>query len=120
MLEAVEQALDVIAIAVTSKVAGGRLSTVGLGWDGRQDAAPKQVFAHGIPVISFVGEQGLGFGHGHVEQRGYGPVIRYLAACQDEAKRAYLTVTTGVDFARKAAAASTKAFLDGPPLAPAA
>jgi len=82
--------------------------------------APEQVFADGVTVISFVGEQGLGFGHGHVEQRGDGPVIRHLAACQDEAKRAALTVTAGMDFARKAAAASTKAFLAGPPLAPAA
>ena len=85
----------------------------------RQDAAPQQVLADGVTVVSLVGEQGLGLGHGHVEQRGHGPVIRHLTACQDEAERASLTVTAGVDLARKAAAASTKAFLTGPPLAPA-
>ncbi|MBS1089819.1 hypothetical protein [Gluconobacter wancherniae] len=36
-------------------------------------------------------------------------------ACQAEAQRASLNVTAGVDLARKAAAASTKAFLADPP-----
>jgi hypothetical protein len=110
----------VIAIAVAPKVAGGWLSTVRFGRDDWQDTALKQVFAHGVPIISLVGEQGLTLGHGHVEQRGDGTVIGNFAACQDEAKRAFLTVTAGVDFARKAAVASTKAFLASPSLAPAA
>ena len=107
-----------IAFLVGSEVAGAQLSAVRLWRDDRQSTAPKQVFAKGVTVISLVGEQGLWFGHGHVEQRGNGPVIRHFAACQDEPKRASLTVTAGVDFGRKAAAASTKAFLTGPPLAP--
>jgi len=110
----------VIAVAVAPEVAGKRLSAVRLGRDDQQDTAPKQVFADSVTVISFARKQGLGFGHGHVEQCGYGPVIRHFAACQDEAKRASLTVTAGVDFARKAVAASPKAFLAGPPLALAA
>ena len=43
-----------------------------------------------------------------------------LAAGKNEAERAALTAKGGTDFARKAAAASTKTFLAGLPLAPAA
>lgn len=69
MLQSLEQTLDVIAIAVASEVASRRLSTVCLRRDDRQDAAPKRVLSDGVPS-SFVGEQGIRFDHGHVEQRG--------------------------------------------------
>lgn len=82
LLQSVEQALDMIAIAVASQVAGGRHSTVRLGRDDGQNTAPKRVFADDIPVIPLVGEQGSGFGHGHVDQSGHGSVIRHFAARQ--------------------------------------
>ena len=67
-----------------------------------------------------VGQHRVGRFHRQIEQLRHGAIVGDLAACQDEAKRAPLTVTAGVDLARKAAAASTKALLAGPPLAPAA
>ena len=116
MLEAVEQPLDLVAVPIAPEVASRRLTAVRLGRDDRQDAAPQQLFADGVAIIALVGELGVRLGHGHVEQRWHGTVIRDLAPGQDEAKRASLTVTAGVDLARKAAAASTKALLAGPPL----
>jgi hypothetical protein len=47
-------------------------------------------------------------------------LVGRFAIGQDEAERAALTVCTGVDLPRKAAAASTKALLTNPPLTPAA
>jgi hypothetical protein len=119
-LQSVEQALDMVAISVAPEVAAGRLSTVCFGRDDRQDAAPKWVFPDGAPVISPVVEQGFRFSYGHVEQHRHGPIIRHLTPCREEPKRASLTVTASVDLARETAAASSKALLIGPPLAPAA
>ncbi|GAB0120398.1 hypothetical protein Acid7E03_44700 [Acidisoma sp. 7E03] len=58
--------------------------------------------------------------HGQFEEIVDSAVVGSLAASQDKAERASLTVCAGVDFARKAAAASTKALLMSPPFAPAA
>lgn len=80
----------------------------------------QQRFTDSVAVIAFVGEHRLWRFHRYIEQLGHGTIIRDLTADQDEAKRESLTVTTGVDIARKAAAASTKALLAGPALAPAA
>lgn len=67
---------------------------------------------HGISRLPEVDRQG--------DQIIDGSIVGGLAAGQNEAKRAPLTVCTGVGLARKAAAASTKALLMGPPFAPAA
>jgi len=47
-------------------------------------------------------------------------IVGCFPAGQDETKRASLIVTAGMDFARKAAAASIKAFLPSSPFASAA
>src|SRR5487761_2387765 len=73
-----------------------------------------------VAVITLVGQHQLWVGDGHVDQVIDGLVVGGLAAGENEAERASLTVGAGVDFARKAAAASTKAFLRSPPFAPAA
>lgn len=93
---------------------------VGLGRDDRQDVTQEQRLAHGVAVIAFGGQHRLWRGHRHIDQRGHGSVIGYFPSCQHEAERASLTIAAGVDLARKAAAASTNAFLAGPPLALAA
>jgi hypothetical protein len=67
----------------------------------------------------FVGEHHFWWSDGQIEERRNSFVIRDLSAGQDKVKRASLTVCTGVDFRRKAAA-STKTLLMSPPLAPAA
>lgn len=80
----------------------------------------QQPLAKSITVISLVSQQRLGRRQRQIEQLGNGAIVGHLAAGQDEAKRASLTVTACVGLARKAAAASTKALLAGPPLAPVA
>jgi hypothetical protein len=60
LLQSAEEALNLVAIAVAPEVAGGGVAAVCLGRDDRQDAAPEQVFAHGITIVSFVGEQCFG------------------------------------------------------------
>jgi hypothetical protein len=66
----------------------------------------KQSFANGLAVISLVGRHQARLGDGYFQQRFEGVVIGDLAAGQEKAERASLTVCSDVDFARKAAAAS--------------
>ncbi len=60
--------------------------------------------ADSIAVIAFVGQQRLGLGDGDRHEGIDSTVVRRLTAGQDEADRASLIVTAGVDLARKAAA----------------
>jgi hypothetical protein len=73
LLQSVELALDVIAVAVASEVASRWLSTGRLGRDDWQNAAPEQVHPDTITVISFVSEQGLGLDYGHISCAGKAP-----------------------------------------------
>lgn len=80
----------------------------------------EQVLPDVVTIIAFVRQHQLGFGNIQVKQVWDGLIIGRVSSGQDKAERTPLTVRTGVDFARKAAAASTKAFLMSPPFAPAA
>jgi len=64
----------------------------------------QEFLAQEITVIAFVGKKQSRFADRYRQQVRNSVVIRGLAACQDEAKRAALTVCSGVDFRRKAAA----------------
>ena len=64
----------------------------------------QEFFAQEITVIAFVGKEQSRFADRYRQQVRNGVVVRSFAACQDEAKRAALTVCSGVDFRRKAAA----------------
>lgn len=99
-----EHAFDAVAVTITPEVAGDGLATIGLGRDDRQYAAHQQIFANSIAVISFVGEQSLGLGGRDRHQGINGSIVGGFSAGQDEAERASLIVTAGVDLARKAAA----------------
>lgn len=57
-----------------------------------------------ITILAFVSKEKPLFADRYRQQLGNGVVVRSFAACQDEAKRAALTVCSGVDFRRKAAA----------------
>jgi hypothetical protein len=72
-----------------------------------------------VTIVSLVREHHFGRSDSQIEKRRNSFVIGHFSAGQDKAKRAALTVCTGVDFRRKAAAASTKTFLMSTPLAPA-
>ncbi|SCW85002.1 hypothetical protein SAMN02927924_03354 [Sphingobium faniae] len=99
-----EHALDTVAIPIALEIARDRLTAIGLGRDDRQDALYQQVFANGVTIITLVGEQGLGLGDGDRHQGIDSAIIGSLATGQDEAERASLMVTAGMDLARKAAA----------------
>lgn len=120
LLEPIEHALDAVTILVSQEVACNGLGAIGPGRDDRQDAVKEQVFAHGVAVIAIVGQQHARGGGRQRHQVFDRLIIQDFAAGQLEANRASLTVCASVDFARKAAAASTKAFLMSPPFAPAA
>ena len=64
----------------------------------------QKLLAQEIAVIAFVSKEQPRFADRYRQQIGNGVVIRSFAARQDEAKRAALTVCSGVDFRRKAAA----------------
>lgn len=64
----------------------------------------QEFFTQEITVIAFVGEEKPRFADRYRQQVRNGVVIRSLATRQDEPKRAALTVCSGVDFRRKAAA----------------
>ena len=64
----------------------------------------QEFLAQEVTVISFVGKEQSRLAQWYRQQVRNGIVVRSLAACQDEAKRAALTVCSGVDFRRKAAA----------------
>lgn len=64
----------------------------------------QQFLAQEIAVIAFVGKEQSRFADRYRQQGRNGVVIRSFTACQDKAKRAALTVCSGVDFRRKAAA----------------
>lgn len=64
----------------------------------------QEFFTQEVTVVAFVGEEQPRLADRYRQQVRNGVVVRSLAACQDEAKRAALTVCSGVDFRRKAAA----------------
>ena len=64
----------------------------------------QKLLAQEIAVIAFVSKEQPRLADRYRQQVGNGVVVRSLPARQDEAKRAALTVCSGVDFRRKAAA----------------
>ena len=120
LLEAIEHPLDAIAIPVGPEVASYGLLPVGLGRDDWQDPLHEQRGSDPVAIVALVGQHHLRLGDGQSEEFVHSLVVGDLAASQDEAKGTALTVRTGVDLARKAAATSTKALLASSPFAPAA
>ena len=104
LLEAVEHPFDVVSVLVCPEVAGGRVLPVGLRRNDGPDPVDQEFFTQEVPVIAFVGKEQSRFADRYRQQVWNRVVIRSFAACQDEAKRAALTVCSGVDFRRKAAA----------------
>ncbi len=64
----------------------------------------QEFLAQEIAVVAFVSKEQPRLADRYRQQVRNGVVIRSFAARQDEAKRASLTVCSGVDFRRKAAA----------------
>ncbi len=104
LLEAVEHPLDTVPVLVSLEVAGRGILSVGLWRNDRPDAVDQEFFTHEVTVIAFVGEKQPRLADRYRQQVRNGVVVRSLSARQDEAKRASLTVCSGVDFCRKAAA----------------
>lgn len=104
MLQLAEHSLDAVAIPVASIVGMDWRFPVRPGRDNGQDPAQEQVFAEPVAVIALVGKQRLGLGQWQGHQIIDRPIIRSLAAGQDEPDRQSLIVAAGVDLARKAAA----------------
>ncbi len=104
LLEAVEHPLDAVSILVCPEVAGGRVLPVGLRWNDRSDPVDQEFFTQEVTVVAFVSKEQPRLADWYRQQVRNGVVVRSLSARQDEAKRASLTVCSGVDFCRKAAA----------------
>lgn len=96
LLQSVEQALEVIPIAVASGVAGRGLTAVGLG--GMTGIAPQSRSSRTVSISYPLSASGaLGLTTGISSRAGTGPIIRHLTASHDEAMRAPLTVTRALD-----------------------
>ena len=104
LLEAVEHPLYAVSILVCPEVAGRRVLPVGLRRNDGPDPVDQEFFTQEIAVIAFIGKEQPRFADRYRQQVRNGVVVRNLSARQDEAKRASLTVCSGVDFRRKAAA----------------
>ena len=70
----------------------------------RPDAVDQEFFTQEITVVALVCKEQSRFADRYSQQVRNGVIVRSLSARQDEAKRASLTVCSGVDFRRKAAA----------------
>ena len=104
LLEAVEHSFDAVSILVCAEVAGRRVLPVCFWRNDRPDPVAQEFLTQEVTVIAFVGKEQPRLANRHRQQIRNGVVVRSLPARQDEAKRASLTVCTGVDFRRKAAA----------------
>lgn len=104
MLEKAEHALDAVAIPVAVEVAGDRRLAVGPRRDDRQNIMHQQGLANMVAVVAFVRQKSLGLGEWQGHKIINGAIVRGLPTGHDKAKRSSLIVTSGVDFARKAAA----------------
>jgi hypothetical protein len=89
-------------------------------WDYRQDAFEKQYLPDFVTIIAPVGQHGARESNWQRRQPVHAFEVRNLTTRQKEAKGASLTISTGVDLCRKAAAASTKRVRRSPPFPPAA
>lgn len=120
LLEPVEHPFDTISVTVSAEIAGNVLCPVRTWRDYGKNTSKKQVLPYPVTIIPLVGQKSARCHDRQVHQGISTGIIRNFTTRQVEAKRASLTVRTGVDLARKAAAASTKAFLMSPPFAPVA
>ncbi|GBR05677.1 hypothetical protein AOE01nite_35350 [Acetobacter oeni] len=64
----------------------------------------QQILTETVAIITPIGQKGSGVWNRQSHQGLYGFVIRDLPSGQDKAGRTSLIVTSGMDFARKAAA----------------
>lgn len=64
----------------------------------------QEFFTEEVTVVAFVSKEQPRFADWYRQQVRNGVVVRSLSTRQDEAERASLTVCSGVDFRRKAAA----------------
>lgn len=103
MLEAIEHPLDAVSVLVNPEVADRRVLPVGLRRNDWSDPMDQEFLAQEITIVFLVSKEQPRLADRYRQQVRNGVVVRSLAACQDEAKRASLTVCSGVDFRRKAA-----------------
>ena len=104
LLETVEHPLDAVSIFVNPKVAGRRVLSVCFRRNDGSDPMDQEFLAQEVAVIAFIGKEQPRLTDRYRQQVRNCVVVRSLPARQDEAKRAALTVCSGVDFRRKAAA----------------
>ena len=103
-VEAVEHPLDAVPILVCPEVACRRVLSVCFWRNDWSDPMDQEFLAQEITIVAFVSKEQPRLADWYRQQIRNGVVVRSLPARQDEAKRASLTVCSGVDFRRKAAA----------------
>ncbi|MBB6182253.1 hypothetical protein HNQ75_004242 [Rhizobium flavum] len=104
LFEAVEHPLDAVPVLVSPEVAGRRVLSVCFRRNDWSDPVDQEFLAQEVAVIAFIGKEQPRLTDRYRQQVRNCVVVRSLPARQDEAKRAALTVCSGVDFRRKAAA----------------
>lgn len=119
MLDAVEEALDQVALAVEPAREGKALLAVG----SRRDVGPGLLvgggFADSVAVVALVRQQSGTFGHDIEQGFGFLAVVD-LTASQAQRDGTTVSVNEGMDFAREAASGTSHAAICGAPFLPVA
>jgi len=87
---------------------GDRVASVAFGGYNRLDIGAGDLFANGVSVIAFIGEERLYPVGNHPEQRYKALVVVCLSGRQDEAERPPLRIAPGMELGGEAAARSAK------------
>ena len=104
LFDAIEHALDTVAILVGFEVARWRIAAICAWRDDRQNGSHQQAGTDVVAIESLVRQHFSGLCDRQSQKRLDAEIVGNLPTGQDKAKRASLTVCAGVDFCRKAAA----------------
>ena len=119
MLDAIEEALDEVALAVEPSRECEALLAIGTRGDVRPDVLAGRRRPDGVAVITLVGQQRGALGHGVEQGFGFLAVVN-LAASQPEGDGTTISVNEGMDLAREAASGTSHATIIGSPFLPVA
>ena len=119
-LEVSEDALDAIALTIEAFVVADRGLPVRLRRDHGFDAAPLQIGADGIGIVSFIGQERIGLPLGQIDQIVIGFAVRRFARREVEGDGPASGITETMNFTGEPAPRAAKSSSMNPPFPPAA
>ena len=119
VLEAVEEALDEVSVAIELAIDGADDADVALTWDVSGGAGGFDRFGHGAPEVAAVGDD-ITAERERSDQFWRGGLVGRLAGSEDEADRQAAAVDHRVDLAGQSPTGATDGVIRAPFLPPAA